>query len=97
MSQGERNTVLENLVTNLVPVYLAPVLENLVTNLVPIYLALVLENLVTNLVPIYLAPVLENLVTNLVPSEMVCFKSSPWRMRWTAVWIFLDEMVNLLE
>ena len=40
---------------------------------------------------------MHTLVTDLVPSEMACFESSPGRIRRTAVWISLDEMVDFLE
>jgi hypothetical protein len=38
----------------------------------------------------------EYFVTPFVPSEMACLANSPGRMRRTAVWISLDEMVDFL-
>lgn len=35
-------------------------------------------------------------MTPLVPSEMACLASSPGRMRRTAVWISLEEIVDFL-
>lgn len=37
------------------------------------------------------------LVTDFVPSEMACLASSPGRIRRTAVWISLEEIVDFFE